>query len=117
MSKFEAGKTYSTRSVCDHDCIIRVTVAKRTAKTITTDAGKVLRIGEYEGVEFVKPWGSYSMDRTTVYPSRAGGFPPASFFTLWDALGYIRTLQGYGLPCGICTCPAASYPMHYRDTL
>lgn len=57
------------------------------------------------------------MDRTTVYPSRAGGFPPASFFTFGDALGYIRTLQGYGLACGICTCPAGSYSTHYPDTL
>ena len=54
---------------------------------------------------------------TTVYPSRAGGFPPASFLTFVDALSYIRTLQDYGLPCGICTCPAGSYAMHYPDTL
>lgn len=59
--KFEAGKTYWTRSVCDHDCIIRVAVAKRTAKTITTAEGKTLRVADYKGVEQVKPWGSYSM--------------------------------------------------------
>ncbi len=59
---------------------------------------------------------TYSMP-TTVYPSRAGGFPPASFLTFAGALDYIRTLQGYGLPCGICTCPAGSYAMHYRDTI
>lgn len=61
--KFQAGKTYATRSVCDHNCIIRVTVAKRTAKTITTTAGKTLRIAvsPFDGVEQVKPWGSYSM--------------------------------------------------------
>lgn len=58
---FETGKTYATRSVCDHNCIIRVTVASRTAKTIKTAAGKVLRVSEYRGVEQVKPWGSYSM--------------------------------------------------------
>jgi hypothetical protein len=28
---------------------------------ITTDAGKVLRVAEYDGAEYVKPWGSYSM--------------------------------------------------------
>lgn len=61
MTKFESGKTYTARSVCDHDCIIRVTVAKRTAKTITTDAGKVLRVAGYDGAEFVRPWGTYSM--------------------------------------------------------
>lgn len=59
--KFETGKTYTTRSACDHDCVIRVTVAKRTAKTVTTNTGKVLRISEYQGVEQVKPWGTYSM--------------------------------------------------------
>lgn len=61
MAKFETGKTYFTRSVCDHDCIIKVTVASRTAKTIVTDDGKRLRITEWHGVESVKPWGSYSM--------------------------------------------------------
>jgi len=58
---FEVGKTYSTRSICDHNCIISVTVAKRTAKTITTPEGKTFRISTYEGNEQVKPWGSYSM--------------------------------------------------------
>lgn len=61
MAKFETGKTYFTRSVCDHDCVIRVTVASRTAKTIKTSEGKTLRIAEWQGVEQVKPWGSYSM--------------------------------------------------------
>jgi hypothetical protein len=58
---FEAGKTYWTRSICDHDCIIKVSVKSRTAKTIKTVDGKVLRIATYNGVEQVKPWGSYSM--------------------------------------------------------
>ena len=61
MNTFQAGKTYTARSVCDHDCVIRVTVASRTAKTIKTAAGKTLRVGVYQGVEFVKPWGTYSM--------------------------------------------------------
>lgn len=61
MQKFQVGQTYATRSVCDHDCVIRVTVARRTAKTITTDGGKTLRVSEYDGAEQVKPWGSYSM--------------------------------------------------------
>lgn len=61
MQTFQIGGTYQTRSVCDSDCIIRVTVATRTAKTIKTSEGKTLRIGAYDGAEFVKPWGSYSM--------------------------------------------------------
>ena len=61
MTKFETGKTYSTRSACDHDCIIRVTVVSRTEKTIKTADGKSLRVTEHDGVEHVRPWGRYSM--------------------------------------------------------
>jgi hypothetical protein len=61
MNTFQIGKTYTTRSVCDHDCIISVTIAKRTAKTVTTNKGEVFRTKEYDGAEFIKPWGSYSM--------------------------------------------------------
>lgn len=59
--KFEAGQTYSTRSPCDHDTVISISVFSRTTKTIKTACGKTLRIAEYEGHETVKPWGSYSM--------------------------------------------------------
>ena len=61
MTKFETGKTYYTRSVADYDTIVRVTVAKRTDKTIVTAGGDRLRINVWQGVEQVKPWGSYSM--------------------------------------------------------
>lgn len=62
FAKFEVGGTYWARSACNHDTLIRVTVAKRTAKTITTDEGKRLRVcTKYSGHEAVKPWGSYSM--------------------------------------------------------
>lgn len=61
MTTFQAGKTYTTRSACDHGCIISVVVASRTAKTIKTDKGQTLRVGVHDGVEFVRPWGSYSM--------------------------------------------------------
>ena len=63
--KFEAAKTYTTRSVCDHDCVISVTVIKRTAKTIRTmirGEEKALRIFiDMDDNEAVRPWGSYSM--------------------------------------------------------
>lgn len=61
LAVFEAGKTYSTRSICDHDSIISLTIAKRTAKTVTTTTGKTLRIAIYDGAEYVMPWGRYSM--------------------------------------------------------
>lgn len=61
MTTFEVGKTYATRSICDHDCVISATITKRTAKTVTTDAGKTFRVSTYRDVEQFKPWGSYSM--------------------------------------------------------
>lgn len=59
--KFQIGKTYTTRSIVDADHIISVTIKSRTAKTIKTDTGKTLRVGIYDGAEFVRPWGNYSM--------------------------------------------------------
>lgn len=59
--RFEPGKTYTTRSICDHDCIIRETITSRTAKTVTTTRGKTFRVSEYNGIEQFKPWGNYSM--------------------------------------------------------
>lgn len=66
MAQFETGKTYMTRSICNHECVIALTVIKRTAKTITADLGsfrgvRTLRITDYEGEETVMPWGRYSM--------------------------------------------------------
>jgi len=61
MTTFTAGHTYTTRSIGDANCIITVRVADRTAKTILTTEGKKLRISSYDGVEFVRPWGNYSM--------------------------------------------------------
>lgn len=68
MIKFEIGKTYSTRSICDHNCVISFTVKARTACTITVDEdGELKRLkiskkfSEYRGAETVYPWGQYSM--------------------------------------------------------
>ena len=57
MKTFEAGKTYTTRSACDRNCIFSVTIVSRTAKTVKTAEGKTLRIGTYDGAEFVRPMG------------------------------------------------------------
>ena len=59
--QFEVGKSYSTRSICDHECVVRVSVVSRTAKTIRTAEGKSFRVFDYQGVEQVRPWGRYSM--------------------------------------------------------
>ena len=68
MNKFEIGKTYTMKSICDHNCIWSYTVTARTAQTITvTDGNKTLklrvnkRVSEYCNAETVYPLGSYSM--------------------------------------------------------
>jgi len=64
MIKFEVGKTYGMRSICDHNCTWNYEVLKRTAKTITIEVegkNKACRIKEYDGAEMVHPLGKYSM--------------------------------------------------------
>ena len=61
-SRFEVGKTYYTRSICDHDTVFKITIARRTEKSIWTTEGKQLRVApNWEGNESVKPFGTYSM--------------------------------------------------------
>ncbi len=67
MDKFQVGRTYYTRSICDHNCIVSMHVLARTAKTVTAIAqgrSKTLRISTADGHEEVKPWGKYSMAPT-----------------------------------------------------
>lgn len=69
MKKFEVGKTYSVRSICDHECIWSFTVLARTACTVTLqdDKSKIFKLriskktSEYLGAESVYPLGNYSM--------------------------------------------------------
>ena len=61
MTKFETGKTYNGRSVCDHNAVFSLTVAKRTASTVTTTKGKRLGVKVLDGEEIVFPMGRYSM--------------------------------------------------------
>lgn len=68
MKKFEVGKEYKMRSICDSNCIWSYTVIARTAQTITlTDGIKTLKLrvskktSEYRGAETVYPLGQYSM--------------------------------------------------------
>ena len=70
IKKFEVGKTYYTRSICDHDCIISGKVISRTAATVKMDLGRgegvktlriIKRFTEWRGAESVMPWGAFSM--------------------------------------------------------
>ena len=68
MKRFEIGKTYSTRSACDHNCIFTGAVVKRTEKTVTLVVfgygTKTCRVVGWEGAEMVYPLGRYSMAPT-----------------------------------------------------
>ena len=67
LATFEVGQTYQMRSVGDYNCVWSFTVVKRTAKTITLEGdteqpGTISRrVYEFQGVEQVRPFGSYSM--------------------------------------------------------
>lgn len=64
MIKFTDGQKLSTSSIGDTNCIFTATVVKRTVKTITISDGDGTRrckIHESDGVEFVYPFGQYSM--------------------------------------------------------
>ena len=66
MAKFEVGATYATRSICNSECIFKITVVKRTEKTVTIDKGngKTQRCkihNEARGAEYIFPYGAYSM--------------------------------------------------------
>ena len=60
MNTFQVGTTYQSRVIGDCQYVITETVAKRTAKTVTTKNGKTFRIWVYEGVEQISPEGRYS---------------------------------------------------------
>ncbi|MGX9755756.1 hypothetical protein ACWYRQ_05750 [Clostridioides difficile] len=63
MIKFEVGKTYATRSICDHDCIYTIEVIKRTDKTVTykeDDTVRRAKIRFSDDYEYIRV-GNYSM--------------------------------------------------------
>lgn len=67
MIKFQEGKTYSSKSICDSDCVFSFKILKRTAKTVTINSlfnkneTTRCKIHEYEGSEMIYPLGKYSM--------------------------------------------------------
>lgn len=69
MKKFENGRTYTMRSICDHECVWAFTVKARTAATVTLidEKGKetkcriIKQVSEWNKAETVFPLGRYSM--------------------------------------------------------
>ncbi len=74
--RFKVGRTYQTRSICDHDCIFEAKVVARTAKTVTADVAgrgiKRFRPFIYDGKECFRPFGTYSM-APTIYANKEKG--------------------------------------------
>jgi hypothetical protein len=66
-TRFEVGKSYSCRSLCDYNCVFSFDVVSRTEGTVTLRyGGEVTRrkIRVRNGVESCSPFGSYSMSPT-----------------------------------------------------
>ena len=64
MKTFTPGKTYETRSICNHDCIFSFKIHRRTAKSVwVTVDNKVVRraIEVWRDTESFYPFGKYSM--------------------------------------------------------
>lgn len=66
ITKFETGKTYSCRSICDHECIYSFTVVSRTDRTVTIgvhgrNVRRKVRVCTYDNSEMIDPLGRYSM--------------------------------------------------------
>jgi hypothetical protein len=61
LKQFQVGKTYYTRSICDSDCVWGHSIKSRTAKMVTLGNGKRFRVAIWDGVEVIKPLGTYSM--------------------------------------------------------
>lgn len=69
MKKFEIGKTYKMRSICDHECVWTYEVIDRTKCTVTlkSDHDEIIKCrinkktSEYRNTESVYPLGRYSM--------------------------------------------------------
>ena len=66
--KFETGKTYTVRSIGDSECIYRFKILKRTEKSVWIEehGEKTVRrtVTVRDGVEAIKPYGTYSMSPT-----------------------------------------------------
>ncbi len=62
---FEVGKTYTTRSACDYECVFAFTVISRTAKRMTIEDchGRTRTVGikVWAGCETAMPQGRFSM--------------------------------------------------------
>lgn len=55
--------------------------------------------------------------KQTVLATKAGSFPPASFWNFGDAMAYSRECQKNPGTFGIIFCPVNSFETHYKGTV
>jgi len=64
-NNFIVGKIYEARSMCDHDCIFKAEILKKTAKTVTIktlmEGTKSRKIYTHKDEQYFYPFGKYSM--------------------------------------------------------
>lgn len=66
IKQFVEGREYATSSICDHNCIYRFKVTRRTAKSVWITGSQVSgptrrTIHVSDDSEFIFPHGRYSM--------------------------------------------------------
>lgn len=70
LKKFECGKIYQTRSICDYNTIFKIKILSRTEKTVTylilgwpqsNKPKRKTRPFIFQGKESIYPLGKYSM--------------------------------------------------------
>ncbi len=68
MKKFEVGKTYFVRSICDYDCIWHIIIVgiSKTGKSVSFKIKgesyiNRCKIHKYKDTEYIMPFGRFSM--------------------------------------------------------
>ena len=78
ITRFEAGKTYNARSICDHECVWIFEIVRRTEKSVWVKGckrdGEIVRrrVQVWNGHESFKPFGVYSMSPTCMAENCSG---------------------------------------------
>jgi hypothetical protein len=69
QNQFQVGKTYTTRSACDYDCIFSFNIVKTSKSSVwftgsCTEGVQRRAVKSYNGKQYFSPLGTYSMSPT-----------------------------------------------------
>lgn len=88
MKKFEIGKEYFTRSICDSECIFSIKITGRTAKTVSYEymgESRRSKIRFDDSGEYIQP------DRYR-YVVISG---PAAYYVRWQVQVFRREVKNF----------------------